>query len=129
MIVNYTNHAANERTFLATLEPGSSYTIFGAAWAGDTDVTEIWVSLDAGSSWVQGQFLDPINRHAWRRWKYDWITPTQPGLYTLRARAKGADRGFQPDGHQFELRQLCDRPPSANRGLRHWALNSSQRHW
>ena len=42
------------------------------------DVTEIWISLDGGGSWVQGDFLDPINRHAWRRWKYDWITPAQP---------------------------------------------------
>ena len=81
------------------LEPGRPYTIFGAAWAGDTDVTEIWISLDGGASWVQGEFLDPINRHAWRRWKYDWITPAQPGRHTLLARARGADQGAQPDGH------------------------------
>jgi hypothetical protein len=41
-----------------TLEPGRPYTIFGAAWA---------ISLDGGGSWVQGDLLDPINRHAWRR--------------------------------------------------------------
>jgi DMSO/TMAO reductase YedYZ molybdopterin-dependent catalytic subunit len=82
-----------------TVEPGRPYTIFGAAWAGDTEVTEIWVSLDGGASWVQGDFLDPINRHAWRRWKYDWTTPTQPGRYTLLAKAKGADQRTQPDGH------------------------------
>ena len=81
------------------LEPNSSYTIFGAAWAGDTDVTEIWISLDGGASWVQGDFLDPIVRHAWRRWKYDWITPVQPGRYTLLARAIGADQRAQPDDH------------------------------
>jgi hypothetical protein len=38
-------------------------------------------------------------RHAWRRWKYDWITPAQPGRYTLLARARGADQTAQPDGH------------------------------
>ena len=81
------------------LEPGRPYTIFGAAWAGDTDVTEIWISLDGGASWVQGDFLDPINRHAWRRWKYDWITPAQPGRCTLLARAVGADQRGQPDAH------------------------------
>ncbi|MEA2942751.1 MAG: hypothetical protein QOD09_3280 [Bradyrhizobium sp.] len=81
------------------LEPGRPYTIFGAAWAGDTDAIEIWISLDGGASWLQGDFLDPINRHAWRRWKYDWITPTQPGRYTLLARASAADQGAQPDGH------------------------------
>src|SRR2546421_384619 len=82
-----------------TLEPNRPYTVFGAAWAGDTDVTEIWISDDGGASWVQGEFLDPINRHAWRRWKYDWITPAQPGRYTLMARATGADQRAQPDGH------------------------------
>jgi DMSO/TMAO reductase YedYZ molybdopterin-dependent catalytic subunit len=82
-----------------TLAPGRSYTIFGAAWAGNTDVAEIRVSVDGGTSWVQGDFLDAINRHAWRRWKYEWTTPTQPGRYTLFARAKGADQRIQPDNH------------------------------
>jgi DMSO/TMAO reductase YedYZ molybdopterin-dependent catalytic subunit len=81
------------------LEPDRPYTIYGAAWAGDTDVAEIWISIDGGASWVQGDFLDPINRYAWRRWKYDWITPAKPGPYTLLARAKGADQRVQADGH------------------------------
>jgi DMSO/TMAO reductase YedYZ molybdopterin-dependent catalytic subunit len=81
------------------LEPNRPYTIFGAAWAGSTDATEIRISLDGGASWVQGDFLDPINRHAWRRWKYDWITPAEPGRYTLLARARGADQRTQPDRH------------------------------
>ena len=81
------------------LQPGRPYTIFGAAWAGNTDVTEIWISLDGGASWVQGDFVDPIRRRAWRRWKYDWITPDRPGRYTLLARATGADQRSQPKGH------------------------------
>jgi DMSO/TMAO reductase YedYZ molybdopterin-dependent catalytic subunit len=81
------------------LEPSRPYIIFGAAWAGDTDVTEIWISLDSGKSWVEGEFLDPISRHAWRRWKYGWTTPAQPGRYALLARAKGADQRSQPDAH------------------------------
>ncbi|MGA7808283.1 sulfite oxidase [Bradyrhizobium sp.] len=81
------------------LQPNRPYTIFGAAWAGDTDVTEIWISLDGGASWVKGDFIDPINRHAWRRWKYDWTTPPRPGRYTLLARATAADGCVQPDGH------------------------------
>lgn len=81
------------------LRSGRPYTIFGAAWAGDTEVAEIWISLDGGASWVQGDFVDPIRRHAWRRWRYDWITPARPGRYTLLARATGADRRTQPEGH------------------------------
>jgi DMSO/TMAO reductase YedYZ molybdopterin-dependent catalytic subunit len=42
-----------------TVAPGRSYTIFGAAWAGDTDVAEICISLGGGASWLQADFLDP----------------------------------------------------------------------
>src|ERR1700688_3433977 len=34
------------------LQPNRPYTIFGAAWAGDTDVAEIWISINGGGSWV-----------------------------------------------------------------------------
>jgi hypothetical protein len=66
---------------------------------GDTDVTEIWISLDGSATWVPGDFVDPISRHAWRRWKYDWITPAEPGRFTLLARATGANQRTQPAGH------------------------------
>src|SRR5262249_16602099 len=44
-------------------------------------------------------FLDPARRHAWRRWKFDWLTPKEPGRYTLLSRANGADGSAQPDQH------------------------------
>jgi DMSO/TMAO reductase YedYZ molybdopterin-dependent catalytic subunit len=52
-----------------------------------------------GASWVQGDFIDPITHDAGRRWKYDWITPAQPGRYTLLSRATDADQRTQPDRH------------------------------
>src|ERR1700732_506014 len=60
-----------------TLLPHRSYTVFGAAWAGETDVTEIAVSTDDGQTWVEAHFIDHARRHAWRRWKFYWMTPTQ----------------------------------------------------
>jgi DMSO/TMAO reductase YedYZ molybdopterin-dependent catalytic subunit len=81
------------------LAPNESYTVFGAAWAGETEVTEISVSTDGGQTWAEGDFLDPAQRYAWRRWKLDWLTPKKPGRYTLLARAKGADGSVQPDKH------------------------------
>jgi hypothetical protein len=104
------------------LEPNRPYSIFGAAWAGDTEVAEIWISLDGGASWVQGDFLDPISRHAWRRWKYDWITPAQPGRYTLLARDRSQPT-YPTSRSQSKFRQLCDRSPAANRSLCSCALN------
>ena len=48
--------AMPSRTCVATLECA------GNSRPGHTDVTGIWVSLDGGASWVQGDFLDPISR-------------------------------------------------------------------
>src|SRR3954463_14834401 len=75
------------------------YTISGAAWAGETEVAEIAVSTDGGQTWTEAQFVDPAERYAWRRWKLDWLTPRQPGQYTLLARARDANGSVQPDGH------------------------------
>ncbi len=86
-------------TVYETLEPNQVYTVSGAAWAGETEVTEIAVSTDGGQTWAEAEFLDPVQRHAWRRWKFDWLTPKQPGQYTLLARAKDAKGGVQPDKH------------------------------
>jgi DMSO/TMAO reductase YedYZ molybdopterin-dependent catalytic subunit len=82
-----------------TLAPNQVYTVCGAAWAGETEVTGIAVSTDGGQTWAEAEFLDPVHRHAWRRWKFDWLTPKKPGPYTLMARAKGANGSVQPDKH------------------------------
>src|SRR5437879_13510141 len=82
-----------------TLAPHRIYTISGAAWTGESDVTEIAVSVDGGRTWAAAEFLDPVQRHAWRRWKFDWLTPNEPRRYTLLARAKDASGSVQPDKH------------------------------
>jgi len=82
-----------------TLAPNQVYTVSGAAWAGETEVTEVTVSTDGGQTWAEAEFLDPAQRHAWRRWKFDWLTPKKPGQYTLLARAKDANGNVQPDQH------------------------------
>jgi DMSO/TMAO reductase YedYZ molybdopterin-dependent catalytic subunit len=81
------------------LAPDQVYTVSGAAWAGETDVIEVTFSFDGGQTWVEAEFLDPVQRHAWRRWKFDWLTPKKPGKHTLLARAKDANGTMQPDEH------------------------------
>ena len=90
------------------------YTVSGAAWAGETDVTEIAVSTDCGQTWAEAEFLDPMRRHAWRRWKFDWLTPKEPGQYTLLARAKDASGLLQPDKHDQNYGSLRDQSLSPN---------------
>jgi hypothetical protein len=82
-----------------TLVASRTYTIFGAAWAGETDVIEVAVSTDGGQNWAEAEFLDPARRHAWRRWKLDWLTPETPGQYTLLSRAMAEGGAVQPNEH------------------------------
>ncbi len=82
-----------------TLAPNQVCTICGAAWAGETDVIGVAVSTDGGKTWAEAEFLDPVQRHAWRRWKFDWLTPKKPGRYTLLARATDGSGNVQPDAH------------------------------
>jgi DMSO/TMAO reductase YedYZ molybdopterin-dependent catalytic subunit len=81
------------------LEPDRVYTISGAAWTGETEVTRIEVTTDGGHTWVEAEFMDPARRYAWRRWQVDWTTPAQPGRYILLARATDAEGRVQPDRH------------------------------
>ena len=57
------------------------------------------VSADGGLTWADADFIDRVQRFAWRRWKFDWITPEKPGKYTLMARARDANGHAQPDRH------------------------------
>lgn len=82
-----------------TVPANQAYSVFGAAWAGETEVTEISVSTDGGQTWAKGEFIDPINRYAWRRWTFNWVTPKEPGRYTLMSRAKAANGEVQPETH------------------------------
>jgi DMSO/TMAO reductase YedYZ molybdopterin-dependent catalytic subunit len=84
-----------------TLLPNRLYTVFGAAWAGEIDVTEVALSTDGGRTWATANFLDPLQRHAWRRWQFDWLTPKRPGPYTLLARAKDTMGRVQPHEHDW----------------------------
>jgi DMSO/TMAO reductase YedYZ molybdopterin-dependent catalytic subunit len=82
-----------------SLAPDHVYTISGAAWAGSTDIAGVAVSTDGGRTWAEAEFVDPVRRHSWRRWKFAWRTPKEPGRFTLLSRARGTDGSTQPDKH------------------------------
>lgn len=56
-------------------------------------------STDGGKTWAKGEFIDPIHRYAWRRWTFNWVTPKEPGRYTLMSRARAANGEVRPDKH------------------------------
>ena len=57
------------------VQAGSRYEVFGAAWSGGAEVTEVEVSTDEGESWQPAQLLDEAMAGVWRRWKYQWQVP------------------------------------------------------
>ena len=82
-----------------TVPTNQVYEVFGTAWTGESEVTEVALSTDDGRTWNKAKFLDPVHPYAWRRWTYEWLTPKLPGKYILRAHAKDARGRVQPDHH------------------------------
>jgi DMSO/TMAO reductase YedYZ molybdopterin-dependent catalytic subunit len=76
------------------LKPGN-ITILGAAYGGEKDVATVEVSTDGGASWQGAEFIGPHEPFAWRQWQYVWSV-TQPGRYTILARATTTDGETQP---------------------------------
>jgi DMSO/TMAO reductase YedYZ molybdopterin-dependent catalytic subunit len=83
---------------------GKPYRVFGAAWAGESDVTKVEVSTDGGSSWQPAKLLDEPTPFAWRRWEYQWQVPAGANRYTLMARATDKRGRTQPAKHDPDRR-------------------------
>jgi DMSO/TMAO reductase YedYZ molybdopterin-dependent catalytic subunit len=79
-----------------TLGANMQTTISGAAWSGAADVTKVEVSTDNGRTWNSADLLDPAAKGVWRRWKYTWKTPAQPGEVKLLSRATDSAGNQQP---------------------------------
>src|SRR5947209_13061764 len=49
---------------------GSEYRVFGAAWAGESEVAAVEVSTDGGKTWAPARLLDRAVPYAWRFWEH-----------------------------------------------------------
>jgi DMSO/TMAO reductase YedYZ molybdopterin-dependent catalytic subunit len=78
------------------VKAGSKVKIFGAAWTGNSTVSQVNVSTDGGQTWHEAHFLDKPVKFAWRLWEYTWDAPAKPGTVRLLARAKDARGKEQP---------------------------------
>lgn len=66
----------------------------GVALDRSTAIDSIQISTDNGSTWQTTEQTRPASPHEWTLWRYFW-KPTQPGNYTLLARAT-SQRQQQP---------------------------------
>ena len=69
--------------------------LHGHAWAGDTTVTALHVSIDFGQTWQAARLQAPVNRFAWQHWDAQLRFP-MPGYYEVWARAVDANGVSQP---------------------------------
>jgi DMSO/TMAO reductase YedYZ molybdopterin-dependent catalytic subunit len=78
----------------ATVSPGA-VVILGAAYAGESEVTKVEVSLDGGILWQQSELIGPREPYAWRQWQAVWVA-AEPGEYSIMARAMDGEGNLQP---------------------------------
>lgn len=83
----------------ATVTAGSTHEVTGAAWTGEGDVTRVEVSSDGGHTWADAELLDAPLAGVWRRWRFGWHVPEEPGTVILKARATDSAGRTQEAGH------------------------------
>lgn len=83
---------------------GKSYRIFGAAWAGETDVAKVEVSVNGGETWSEARLLGDSQPWTWRLWEYQWDVPSVAGRYALVTRATDKNGVTQPTRHDKDRR-------------------------
>ncbi len=69
--------------------------ILGAAWAGESPLTSVELSVDGGRSWRPAALGAERAPFAWRLWEWSW-TPATAGYFTIIARARDASGDTQP---------------------------------
>ena len=85
--------------FYEKVAPSETYTVFGAAWAGESEVAEVSVSTRRRQNLGRGRIPGSGFTLCVARWKSDWVTPSKPCQCTLMSRAKDTSGNAQPNRH------------------------------
>ncbi|MEX2262479.1 MAG: sulfite oxidase [Bryobacteraceae bacterium] len=75
--------------------PPGRVRVQGAAWAGESEVAKVEVSLDNGWAWQPATLGPDTARYAWRLWHFDWKA-NEKGSFLLMARATDSQGRVQP---------------------------------
>jgi sulfite oxidase len=75
--------------------PAGPVTILGAAYAGESDIESLEVSVDNGKTWAPAVFIGPHEPFAWRQWQFVWEA-SEKGSFTIMARATDSEGHQQP---------------------------------
>lgn len=79
------------------LNDGRELVVRGHAWAGDSKVKSVDVSIDFGTTWTRADLSAPVNPYAWQNFSARVRFPTH-GYYEIWARATDDEGRSQPFG-------------------------------
>ncbi len=82
----------------AALAPGA-HILHGFAHSAHGRIAHVDWSADQGSTWHRARLLEPVLRHAWARFEFDWNATS--GSHTLMVRATNERGNRQPDSVPF----------------------------
>jgi DMSO/TMAO reductase YedYZ molybdopterin-dependent catalytic subunit len=74
---------------------GQALKVNGHAWAGESTVKQLFVSIDFGQSWQKTRITKPANKYAWQHFDATVDFP-KAGYFEVWARAVDADGVSQP---------------------------------
>ncbi len=72
----------------------------GFAWAGESNIAKVDVSMDNGSAWFPARLGKERERYAWQSFEYEFNI-TAPGSYLLMSRATDDKGNVQPVAPQW----------------------------
>jgi hypothetical protein len=78
----------------ATL-PAGKVDVAGFAWAGETDIARVDVSVDNGATWQPARLVGERAKYAWRRFEFTF-NAVRPESYLILSRATDAAGQVQP---------------------------------
>ncbi|MBX2078504.1 sulfite oxidase [Campylobacter peloridis] len=77
------------------IKANKKFEVRGKAWAGELEVSEVYISNDYGVTWTKAKVEKPLNRLAWQKWSAQISIPTK-GYYEIWARAIDNKGNSQP---------------------------------
>jgi sulfite oxidase len=83
----------------AAVKPGK-IRVTGFAWAGESKIAKVDVSLDNGSTWAPARLGRERERYAWQSFEHE-LSITAPGSYLIMSRATDEKGQIQPVAPQW----------------------------
>ncbi|MFQ3574743.1 MAG: molybdopterin-dependent oxidoreductase, partial [Thermodesulfovibrionales bacterium] len=81
--------------------------ILGMAYAGETDIAKVEISIDEGSHWIEVDYISPKIKYSWLQWQYIWDAQ-KVGSFTILSRASDVLGNVQPMQGIYNAHGYCN---------------------